>query len=191
MKRIAIALLVCVTSVAVSAAADAKRSPRPAKVTICHKTSAGTFVRMRVKQRSVRAHRRHGDVIRPSGACPPPLPITPTRGGLRLTAALNPVSGASGSGSAVVRIDVRRARLCYRLTTSGLTATAAHIHEHVGSGPVVVPLATPNENGGSQGCTDEVDPALLRRIANDPSHFYVNVHTAALPRGAIQGDLTR
>jgi hypothetical protein len=64
--------------------------------------------------------------------------------------------------------------------------TAAHIH--VGSstttGGVVVPLGP-----YTGGCTD-VSRELALAIITDPSAYYVNVHNAAYPGGALRGQLT-
>ena len=43
---------------------------------------------------------------------------------------------------------------------------------------------------GGQRCT-EASRALIRRIANRPGRYYVNVHNPTYPDGAIQGPLHR
>jgi hypothetical protein len=53
---------------------------------------------------------------------------------------------------------------------------------------VVVTLSPPNENGASSGCTT-ADRRLVKDIRNNPSGFYVNVHTVEYPGGAIRGQL--
>ena len=81
-------------------------------------------------------------------------------------------------------------QICYDLSVNGIeAATAAHIHEagSDASGPVVVPLETPVE-GSIDGCA-EVEAALIERIEADPSGFYVNVHNAEFPNGALRGQL--
>jgi hypothetical protein len=104
-----------------------------------------------------------------------------------------------GRGRAVVRLAGDRA--CFLLQWSGIGApTASHIHEgRAGvAGPVVVPLFQPGVNAASlpdtlssvAGCVD-VDPALAARIAAKPSNWYVNIHTADFPAGAIRGQLHR
>jgi hypothetical protein len=104
----------------------------------------------------------------------------------RVTAVL---SGPVGSGSFAGVLNARQGRLCYTLATTGLTdITAAHIHVKP-SGAIVVPLATPT-TGSASGCVT-VDAALLRAILQTPGNYYVNVHTAAAPAGAISGDLRR
>jgi len=183
-------------------ATPAPTSTPPAKITICHRTGSTTnpFRRITVSSRAVtnpnsasgvvlRGHLRHtGDLILPGApACPtgtkkPSAPV-------KLTATLQPVPPATtGSGSFTATIRLGQGQLCYTLTVSGLTPTAAHIHR-ASTGAVVVPLDTPT-NGSSSGCVD-VEKTLLKEIATSPSGFYVNVHTQSFPDGQIRGTLTR
>jgi hypothetical protein len=70
---------------------------------------------------------------------------------------------------------------------------AAHIHNAPAgrNGPIVVPLTPPAQGnpGNASGCIANLDPALLAAIEQNPAAFYVNVHTAALPEGAVRGQL--
>lgn len=98
---------------------------------------------------------------------------------------------ADGGGSATIRIDpLATGRVCYELSVTGIApATAAHIHRApLGApGPVVVPLTAPTA-GSSAGCAD-VAAALGAEILAAPAGFYVNVHNAAYPDGAVRGQL--
>ena len=98
---------------------------------------------------------------------------------------------ADGSGSATIRIDPLMAgRVCYDLSVSNIeTATAAHIHRGAlgVAGPVVVALTAPSA-GSSAGCVD-VAAALGTEILTMPAGFYVNVHNARYPDGAVRGQL--
>lgn len=97
-----------------------------------------------------------------------------------------------GSGSVTLWLNQGQERICYNLTVSGIDpATAAHIHEGpVGvAGPVVVPLNAPT-SGSSSGCLT-VDADEVKEIRNDPGNYYVNVHNAAFPAGAIRGQLVK
>lgn len=96
-----------------------------------------------------------------------------------------------GEGSALVVVNPGLGEVCYELSVSGIApATAAHIH--VGSadvaGPVVVGLAPPTE-GSSSGCLS-IDTALAREIVRNPANYYVNVHNAEHPAGALRGQLS-
>jgi hypothetical protein len=175
-------------------------STPPTKIAICHKTASATtpYQRIMVSSRAVtnaksssgkilRGHMRHaGDLLLPgASACPSGT----GQQGVKLTANLQPVQGASGSGSATVRARLGGTSLCYTLTVTGLTnVTAAHIHR-VSTDAIVVPLTAPT-TGTSGGCVT-VDKALLREILRDPGAFYVNVHTVSFPNGQVQGRLSR
>jgi hypothetical protein len=97
-----------------------------------------------------------------------------------------------GTGTAQVRIDAQTGRVCWELNARGIDrATGAHIHRGAAGsvGPPVVPLVAPGASEHSEGCAD-VAPELAREIALRPFLFYVNVHNAAFPGGAIRGQLS-
>lgn len=101
-----------------------------------------------------------------------------------------------GTGTARISVQPGAARVCYEIRVQRIVrANMAHIHEGMRgeNGPVVVPLGVPDAGGVARGCTNP-DPALvpvLRDIARNPSHYYVNVHNAVHPAGAVRGQLAR
>ena len=95
-----------------------------------------------------------------------------------------------GFGTAYFEFSPSRGRLCFKLVVDQIApATAAHIHRApAGSpGPVVIPLNAPTD-GFSKGCRD-VAPELIKEILEFPARFYVNVHNAEFPAGAVRGQL--
>lgn len=97
-----------------------------------------------------------------------------------------------GRGTAEVSIVGRFDRLCYELTVLNIDpATAAHIHRGAAgvAGPPVVVLDAPSD-GESSGC-QRLESGLASEIERNPAGFYVNVHNAAFPAGAIRGQLRR
>jgi len=97
-----------------------------------------------------------------------------------------------GSGFAVIKLNVGRTRVCWELSVSDIApATAAHIHAAPAgvAGGIVVPLSPPT-SGSSSGCRDGVDPVLIQAIVDHPDQYYVNVHNADFPAGAVRGQLS-
>jgi hypothetical protein len=93
-----------------------------------------------------------------------------------------------GFGFATVTVIPEFDLICYRLVVFGIEpANAAHIHRAPRGepGPVVVPLAAPT-NGFSGGCVSDSDADA---IAANPANYYVNVHNAPFPGGAVRGQL--
>lgn len=92
-----------------------------------------------------------------------------------------------GSGFAAIRLNVGQERVCWQISYQDIqTATAAHIHRAPAGSPggVVVPL-NPNEDGCAWA-----DGDLIQEIIDYPDRFYVNVHNAEFPAGAIRGQLS-
>jgi hypothetical protein len=98
-----------------------------------------------------------------------------------------------GVGAAAVSFDfysATDAEVCWDLSYGGIgTPTGAHIHRAAAgvNGPIVVDFGTVGATSAS-GCK-VIDPALADEIIAAPAGFYVNVHDATYPGGAIRGQL--
>ena len=91
-----------------------------------------------------------------------------------------------GTGTAKITMNHEKGEVCYTLTTKKIQAvTAAHIHSGAAgqSGPPKITFTPP-----TKGCTS-VDKATMDEIMQNPANFYVNVHTADFPNGALRGQL--
>ena len=105
----------------------------------------------------------------------------------------NEVKGGDpdGSGKAEISIADELTRVCWDLNDLENLGpiTAAHIHRGaVGvDGPPVLALTQAPE-GGWRGCSTET--AWVQKAFDEGlSNYYVNVHTAEYPGGAIRGQL--
>jgi hypothetical protein len=97
-----------------------------------------------------------------------------------------------GSGTVQVTFNPDKGEVCYELTIANIEeATAAHIHEGAAGkeGPVKVPLDAP-KTGSAKGCKT-ADAAVVKAIMQNPADYYVNIHNAAFPQGAIRGQLSK
>ena len=97
-----------------------------------------------------------------------------------------PKGDPDGRGTAEVKITGRR--VCWEIKVSGVqTIVAAHIHKGRpgAAGPVVVPFGKVFK---AKGCTTTT-AAIAAAIQKTPSAYYVNVHNAKYPGGALRGQL--
>jgi hypothetical protein len=99
---------------------------------------------------------------------------------------------ADGTGAFKVTSNPGQNQICYELAVSNIgTPTAAHIHVGAAdkAGPVVVTLKAPVE-GPVKDCV-ELDGEKIKLIIQKPDDYYVNVHNADFPDGAVRGQLSK
>ena len=98
---------------------------------------------------------------------------------------------ASNRGKTEIRLTPSTGRVCWETTIAKIDGKPNASHIHKGrrgvSGNVVVPLGAGYKR---QGCTT-ASKALIRAIIKSPGAYYVNVHNAKHPAGAMRGQLTR
>jgi hypothetical protein len=120
-------------------------------------------------------------------------------GGHGLTAALTgpaevPGPGdPDGGGTALITLNQGQNQVCFELAVTNIAAaTAAHIHsgEAGKAGPPVVTLEPLSNSGASKGCVSTTADQI-KGIRQNPAGFYVNVHNAEFPGGAVRGQLAR
>jgi hypothetical protein len=98
-----------------------------------------------------------------------------------------------GNGTAYVTFNQGQGEVCFELTYFDIdTPTRAHIHAApAGSnGPIVVAFFDFVAPPPSEGCV-EADKELIKQIRQNPEGYYVNVHNAGFPGGAIRGQLSK
>jgi hypothetical protein len=167
---------------------------------ICHRTASATrpYVLLRVTPRALRAHTNHPADIVPGPRAGCPKTLLAANGGTAFNITLvgnveSPAGDPVATGTATVRLRAGQGQLCYKIAAENLSgpAVAAHVHKAAAgtAGPVVIPLATPGSDGKSGGCVG-VARTLVAQILAAPASYYVNVHTAEFPAGAIRGQLT-
>ena len=95
-------------------------------------------------------------------------------------------TGASGSGTITVGADKS---VSGSVTTSGVAATAAHIHVAAPdkNGPVIIPLTKTSDNTWSVPAGAKLTDAQYESYK--AGNLYVNVHSAANKGGEVRGQL--
>jgi len=99
---------------------------------------------------------------------------------------------ADGTGTAILTADLISHTVCYTLVTENIdTPTAGHIHEGAAgaSGDAVIPLFGDSADA-AEGCATFSSEIATAILAN-PAGYYVNIHNAEFPSGAIRGQLVQ
>src|ERR1700730_15034639 len=101
-----------------------------------------------------------------------------------------PRGSPSGSGTAKRTLNSTTARVCFNLTYSGIVAaSASHIHKGPrGTAGNVVVVLFGNPPAKHAGCVT-ASKSLVADIERNPGAYYVNIHTARYPGGAIRAQL--
>ena len=98
-----------------------------------------------------------------------------------------PSGDPDGSAKARVTVDDNFDQVCWAVTDINNISPVTAAHIHVGAAGFTLRRA--NE-GTWTGCS-EGSEWTQDRIEGDPERFYVNLHTADYPNGAIRGQLRR
>lgn len=103
-----------------------------------------------------------------------------------------PAGDPDGSGSAHITLNQGQGVVCFDIEVSNIGPVVnAHIHiGAAGSNGRVVVGFNPAVNGLSN-CVSDVSAELIKDIRQNPEGYYVNVHTAEFPGGAVRGQLSR
>jgi hypothetical protein len=128
--------------------------------------------------------------------CLPPLGLAAASAGTKsfTTTLLGsnevPKGAPKGSGKAVVTLNSGTGKVCWTFSSlKGISkVNASHIHKAPkgSSGAVVVPFFTGALK--MKGCV-KASKSIITAIEKSPSGYYVNIHTAKYPAGAIRGQL--
>jgi len=99
-----------------------------------------------------------------------------------------PASGSSASGSGNVTVG-GDCSVSAKITVSGMTATAAHIHQGAAgaNGPVIVPFTKSGDNAFEAASGAKMNEAQC--AAYKAGGTYVNVHSAKSPGGEVRAQL--
>ena len=94
-----------------------------------------------------------------------------------------------------ITLNQGQGRVCFELRVFGIALPAIGAHIHTGAagvaGFIVVPRTPPVASGNSSGCVDGVDRDPIKAIRQNPSAYYVNVHSTEYPAGAVRGQLSK
>lgn len=123
-------------------------------------------------------------------------------GGRPLSTALTGAEEAPGpgdpnaTGQAELTLNQGQNEVCFDISWADVDGEVFAGHIHVGPlgspGPVVVTLFTGSFAGTDavSGCAQNVDGDLIKAIRQDPTAYYVNVHSRPnFPGGAVRGQL--
>jgi hypothetical protein len=101
-----------------------------------------------------------------------------------------PKGAPDASASAVVTVKTSDKQLCWKFTNLRNVGAPKMAHIHKGTsdtaGAIVIPLGAAYK---PSGCVPGVASSLLDQIKSKPNGFYVNIHNAKYPGGAVRAQL--
>ena len=95
-----------------------------------------------------------------------------------------------GTGTFTVTLNPGKGEVCYEVAVDKIaTPNAAHIHSGAvdKAGPPVLTIKAPT-TGPAKECAT-LDKEIILAIIKNPENYYVNVHNAEFPDGAVRGQL--
>lgn len=114
-----------------------------------------------------------------------PAVITATLTGAAETGGGDP----DGIGGFKAEADDESGDFCFTLWAEKTEKpTMAHVHEGA-AGSDGKPVATLEVTGKDSDSCIAMEPELLKKILAAPKDYYVNVHTADFPKGAVRGQI--
>lgn len=108
-----------------------------------------------------------------------------------LTGAAEVPGPGDEEGTGEAELTLAEGEACVETTVElAVEPQAMHVHDgaETEAGPVVIDFGDKTSDDGWSVCV-EADQALLDEIAASPSGFYLNVHNADYPDGAVRGQL--
>jgi hypothetical protein len=100
-----------------------------------------------------------------------------------------PKGDPNGTGLVVLHLSTAKGTACWQFSHVANIAkpSVAHIHKaRKGvSGPIAIPLGATYKAKGCQ----KASKSLIEAVETNPNRYYVNIHNAKYPGGAIRGQL--
>ncbi|WP_421838982.1 CHRD domain-containing protein [Novosphingobium sp.] len=105
----------------------------------------------------------------------------------------NEVGGGAPEGNGAFRVEINTdtGDFCYTLYGEKIAApTMAHVHTGA-AGANGAPVITMDVTGKGSDMCIAVEPDKLKPIIANPAGYYVNIHNADFPGGAVRGQLAK
>lgn len=101
-----------------------------------------------------------------------------------------PIRVSDALGSGVIVVDPATREMVATLTTTGITGTAANIHQAAtgSNGPIIIPMTETSAGSGTWTARATLTDAYLATLR--AGGLYFNVQSTAFPDGEIRGQIT-